>query len=186
MKNIKFKSLQLSLLILLIFNVSCSKEDVLSDDILGGGRVTAIINGNIFESAKEYDKVEITTVSGIYIIALSAGDAEGVNKLKGLVLVASGLDFNSLNNGKTWNQVGNSGEIDRAAAAYSEDDGNGEENDFDTELTKEVYIKITSIDKNKKIISGEFSFTAVDEDTSKEYQATNGKFIEIPYILTEQ
>ncbi|MET2986219.1 DUF6252 family protein [Aureibaculum conchae] len=188
MKNTKCSVLKSGLLlfILIIVSTSCSVDDVVPDDILGGGNITATINGNKFESAVEYDKVEITTVSGVYIIALSAGDAEGISKLKGLVLVASGEDFNVMNSGKTWDEAGSDNEVNKARAAYSEDDGNSEVNDFSAELTEAIYIKITSIDKSKKTISGEFSFTVVDEDTGKKYKATNGKFKKIPYTLTEQ
>ncbi|MDY7395663.1 DUF6252 family protein [Aureibaculum sp. 2210JD6-5] len=189
MKNTKcplLKSHLLLVFILIIITTSCSIDDVVPDDILGGGNITATINGNKFESAKEYDKVEITSISNIYIIALSAGDAEGISKLKGLVLVASGEDYATLKSGKTWNEPGISNEVNKARAAYSEDDGSSETNDFDTEITEDIYIKITSLDKSKKTISGEFTFTVVDEDTGKKYKATNGKFKEIPYTLTEQ
>lgn len=189
MKKLNFskqKRYLIFVLALTIIGTSCSVEDVVPDDILGGGKVTATINGNKFESAKEYDKVEITTVSGVYIMALSAGDAEGVSKLKGLVLVASGEDYSTLNSGKTWDEVGSNDEVNKARAAYSEDDGNSEVNDFSAELTEAIYIKITAIDKSKKTISGEFSFSVVDEDTGKKYKATNGKFTEVSYTLTEQ
>lgn len=182
----KQKRYLIFVLALTIIGISCSVEDSVPDDILGGGKVTATINGNKFESAKEYDKVEITTVSGVYIMVLSAGDAEGISKLKGLAVVASGADFSTLSAGKTWIEIGDKGEVGKAAAGYSEDDGSGEANDFDTEITEAIYIKITAIDKSKKTISGEFSFTVVDEDTGKKYKATNGKFTEVSYTLTEQ
>lgn len=185
-KNLLLRSYILSIAMLIILSISCSIDDVVPNDILGGGNITATINGNKFESTAEYDKVQITTVAGVYIVTLSAGDAEGISKLKGLVLVASGEDFSTLISGETWNEVGSNDEVNKARAAYSEDDGNSEVNDFETEITEAIYLKITSIDKDKKIISGEFTFTVVDEDKGKKYKATNGKFKEIPYSLNER
>jgi len=179
MKNLK--DYLLSIFILVIVCSSCSIDDA-TDDILGGGKITATINGNQFKSVAEYDRIEITTVTGYYVIILGAGDAEGVKKLKGLAIGMVGEGYSTLSTGTSWNKVGSDSEINTAEAGYSEDDGS---NDFETDKTESIYVNITSIDKDKKIISGEFNFTAVDEDTGKEYKATNGKFTNVPYTLTQ-
>jgi len=186
MKKLKFSKLGihiLSMFILVMLCSSCSIDDI-TDEILGGGKVTATINGNKFESVAETDWVEITSVPGYYTIILAAGDVQNLKKGKALAFATIGEEYSTLKVGTTWNKVGTGSEINTAEAGYEENTSD-DTNEIDTEFTEDIYVKITSIDKDKKIISGEFSFTVVDEDTGKKFKVTNGKFMEITYKLTE-
>ncbi len=176
-----FKKYFILLPLLFFLFTACSVEDAVGD-VINGNAVTAKINGKDFGAPKELVSAKIQLISNVYVISIGAGDADGINLIKGIILATSGLDFDTLKAGKTWSSV-STDPNNIAEAGYTEDDRNNEVNDFETEITEDIFIKITAIDKEKKLISGEFNFVVVDEDTNKKYTATNGKFTDIPYLL---
>ena len=52
-----------------------------------------------------------------------------------------------------------------------------------TELAASNTATITAIDRNRKMVSGTFSYNAIDEDTKNVYEVRNGIFTLIPYEL---
>ncbi len=156
-------------------------EDVVGD-VIDGTDFTATVNGTDFGTSIANVSAQITVNSGVYAIALGAGDAEGISKLKAIALAMSGFDFESLEAGRTWNTMED--EQGNAGAGYEEDiAGNETGDDVSTDTTTEIFIRITAIDKEAKLISGEFNFVAIDEDNGITYNVTDGKFESIPYTL---
>ncbi len=162
---------------------ACSVEDVI-EQLVDEGDFTAKVNGDNFSAEKAAIVAKIDTninQSNLYYIGIAAGDIVSTEKVKGIGLVMVGSDFDQLSAGETFDEVSEN-DTEGGGAGYSEDLGTSDVN-IDTDLIESVFIKITAIDKDKKLISGEFNFVVLDEDTNKKYTVTNGKFTDIPYLL---
>ncbi|HBK71502.1 MAG TPA: hypothetical protein DDZ39_07610 [Flavobacteriaceae bacterium] len=171
--------LSLSLILLII---SCTPETVL-EDIIDKGDFTAKVNGKNFNADNAAIATEITihSISGIYSIGMIAADVINVGTKKAIALVMIGSDFDQLVAGKTFTEIIKN-EIEGGGGGYSEDITNNNV-DIGTDIVESIFIKITTIDKENKLISGEFNFIAIDEDTNKKYTVTDGKFKDIHYTL---
>ncbi len=169
--------------LILLFFINCTVEDVI-EQVTDGDDFTAKVNGKDFRTNEVGVSAKIDVninQSGIYIIGIAAADITNTTNKKGIGLLMVGSDFDQLSAGKTFDKVSED-DKEGGGAGYSEDLGtSGVE--VDADLIESIFIKITAIDKDKNLISGEFDFVVVDEDTNKKYTITNGKFTNIVYRL---
>lgn len=172
--------------ILLIFFLlsACTVEDVI-EQVTDGDDFTAKVNGKDFRT----NKVGVAAIinvninqSGIYAIGIAA-TVDVTKNVKGIGLVMIGSNFDQLSAGSTFDKI-RENDTEGGSAEYSEALGSNDE-DVDADTIENIFIKITTIDKDKKLISGEFNFVAIDEDTNKKYTVTDGQFKNIPYKLNE-
>ncbi|WP_339713304.1 hypothetical protein [uncultured Kriegella sp.] len=151
--------------------------------------MTAKINGNDFKTSTVFQQylagASVSMNEDIYAIGVIAFDIQlDLRKPKSIYLFMYGDDFDELKIGSAFTTVTNIAipETGGAFAIYSEDpDTEVEDNEFSTEKVESINIKITALDKENHLISGEFSFTAIDEDTNKKYIITDGKFQDMKY-----
>ncbi|MCF6349201.1 MAG: hypothetical protein L3J20_13040 [Flavobacteriaceae bacterium] len=172
------------LLSITVFLLSaCSVEDVIKQ-VTDGDDFTAKVNGDDFRTNKVGINAKIDVnidQSGIYFIAIAAADITNTNNVKGIGLLMVGSDFDQLSAGETFDKASKN-DTEGGGAGYSEDLGTSDV-EVDADLIESIFIKITALDKDKKLISGEFNFVVVDEDTNKKYTITDGKFTNIVYQL---
>lgn len=178
MKAIFNKSF-LSISLILLFFLSCTVEDAI-EQLLDEGDFTANVNGDNFSANKAAIAVKINQL-GFYSIGMVAGDIVSTEKAKVIGLAMVGPNFDQLSAGKTFDEISEN-DTEGGGAGYSEDLGSNND-DIETDIIESVFIKITAIDKDKKLISGEFNFVAIDEDKNKKYTVTNGQFTNIPYQI---
>ena len=103
-----------------------------------------------------------------------------------IIIYAFGVDFDELAANTEFNIVSNilGTEVPGAFAIYGGDpDTENDGDNFGTEVLEEIRVKITAIDKEKRLLSGEFSFVVLDEDTNQEYKVTDGVFSNLEYDL---
>lgn len=151
--------------------------------------LTAKINGNDFKTSTVLQQylagASVSINEDWYGIGVVGFDIQlDIRKPRSIYLFMYGEDFNELKVGTSFTTVTNIAipENGGAFALYSEDlDTEVEDNEFSTEKVESISIKITALDKENNLISGEFSFTAVDEDTNKKYTVTDGKFQNMKY-----
>ncbi|GEM_PF-7068227 len=181
-KLMQFYKCYLPLCLAILF-LNCSVEDAVSNlDILDGDDFTAKVNGENFRADKEAVTVKISVIQAeYYSIALVAGDILNTTNAKAIGLAMVGPNFDQLSAGKTFDKVSEN-DTEGGGAGYSEELGSNND-DIETDFIESVFIKITAIDKDKKLISGEFNFVAIDQDKNKKYTVTDGKFKDIPYKL---
>lgn len=185
MKLLTMKRFITFLCITLIF--ACSNSDdyngFLGDDNPQGRFISATIDGVSFLS----DNPEL----------LPNGQLFELDELFGFSLVAAQLESNFTSRTIT---IGLSGmNFDQVTAGFETSDGENnfgvtggvlliDTNGYNTDGHSEgnAYIKITSIDKTNRVASGEFSFSAIDEnDLTNIIEVTNGVFNNMSYDISE-
>ena len=156
-----------------------NKNDFLSEN----KNKTKFLEEIIFVSANisTKDGFNYLAVRGIQILRLepSKGLSIGLNILY--------LDIDNLNSGTIYNTVQNENNLFAESVSGSIVDNNEEirAESLVTDKTKEISLKITEIDFERNVISGEFHFLAVDEETGDEYMVTDGVFTDVP-LATEE
>ena len=190
------------LLFLLTSLFSCSKssienaidkgqiEDSLGEEVIGD--LTAKVNGENFKALKikEFIIGSITTSEELYVITIAAVDIEsGAKNAKAMGLYMIGQDFNRVGEGKIYNTVVNDLFTEGALAGYYNDinseDDDSDDSFFGPEEIKEIYIKITALDREKQLISGEFNFKGSNKETEVLYVISDGEFTNIAYKFHE-
>ena len=165
------------------------------------GSVTAKVNGEDFETWKTDDPLQYLALKiyepvaevGLYFpsdlvgeidghfINIKAYDLKQGKKVAKLIMlgVIGTEDFESLSEGKTYGR-------DSAGADYAEDLDTTD--DIEAERiteNEEVNVKITAIDHEKLLISGEFDFKGSNTETGKTYTVTDGIFINVPIVILD-
>lgn len=165
-------------------------EDILDEETIGS--ITAKVNGVNFATSnvKEFLIASVSISEEFYIITIVGVDAQsGTKNAKVMGLYMLGQDFNNVDTGKTYDTVLEDLFVDGALAAYHEnidsDDDDSDDSFFGPNEIEEIFIKITALDREKKIISGEFNFKGTNEETGVFYEVTNGKFTDIAYEFHE-
>ncbi|SDM82608.1 hypothetical protein [Kriegella aquimaris] len=151
--------------------------------------LTAKVNGNDFKTTTVLQQyiagASVSVNENFYGIGVIALDVKlDIRKPRSIYLFMYGEDFNALKAGTSFTTVTNIviPENGGAFAIYSEDpDTKVEDDEISTEIVESISIKITALDKVNYLISGEFSYTAIDEDTNKKYIITDGKFEDMKY-----
>lgn len=189
MKLLKNYSLLLSLMLL----IGCSNSDDdnnnnSNDDIdSGSGMITALVNGNPFEAVPE-DR-GVTTISaalqpsGVLFTLTVAGIDLGNDISQGdaLAVILVGTDFDEVNSGLTiTNPVSNPLALQFSGnyGVFQSGSGNFEDFDFDSSTG---FLKITAIDKENQIVSGEFEYNVTERNTGQVFQIRQGVFTDIQY-----
>lgn len=180
-----FLSMSLIFLLLSACTVENAIEDVIEENIKDGNDFTAKVNGTNFNAAKGGVFMEVQEGPSFYYIIIAAIDTKGSSKADAILLAMIGADFNEFDSGKIFEHtfeenVNNI--IDGAGARYS-NDWDSDDSDFDKEYIESVYIKITALDRDKKLISGEFNFVSIDPDSGNKYTVSDGKFTNILYKI---
>lgn len=176
MKKILFLFLTLVLL------TGCSSNDDSNDlDYLDGAYLTAKVNGQNFvaEGNSLFDGVHAQLVEAgpVFAFAIGAASFDGSTNTEAIGIGLGGLDFNVITAGTEY--FAQQEDI-TVSGYYSEQDENGTYLSSESELN--AYVKITAIDKVNKIVSGEFYFTAIDDDNPNIlYNVTDGIFNDVQY-----
>ncbi|CAZ94632.1 hypothetical protein [Zobellia galactanivorans] len=153
------------------------------------GTMTAKVNESNFATPDflELTGAGVSINKGYYFLQISGFDVElGLKKAQYILLSIFGKDFNSVKSGSEWNTIVEDVLVGGALAAYSENiDTDDNDNTSSTlDVLEKVYIKITSIDHEKQLLSGEFSFSGKNKDTGKTYVVTDGTFKNYKYTIT--
>lgn len=186
MKNLL--SSPLLILTLLVSLSGCLSDDVEEiiddiDDISGTpGSLVADVNGDSFSSSGSFVTADLSDQQngGFTITMAGVRFKDGFGS--GIALVLFGTGFESLAVGDTF--VGSDSER-LVAGAYTienlEDDNDSGEVNAGSLLNGSSRCTITKIDRTNGLISGTFSFDAVDEDTEETFEIRNGVFTDIEY-----
>ncbi|MDF9798686.1 hypothetical protein OKW21_003949 [Catalinimonas alkaloidigena] len=174
----------------LTFLAACSNddEDDVAKDILediednlsqnGIASITATINGNEFSASGVFVTSVLSPLgNGSYNLAIGGARInDGVNYALVLGIISS--DFSSLSEGDTF--VGDDSEK-LMIGYYTLDDNNTVDFKAETEMAETNILTITKIDREAKLISGTFSYDAIDEDTKNVYEVRDGEFTDVQY-----
>ena len=164
------------------------KEEEEAEEIFG--IMTAKVNKKPFITPNFLKMVRagVSINMDYYTIQIYGFDVElGLRKAQYIILLIFGKDFDSIKPGTEWNTIVKDYLEGGATAAYSEnrDSENNTETSSSIDELEKVHIKITSIDHEKQLLSGEFSFSGKNEDTGKTYVVTDGTFKDFQYTITE-
>jgi hypothetical protein len=119
------------------------------------------------------------SVTGQYI-------AQDLKSIKLMSISIYGTDFDELNADSAFNILTNIAvpQAPGAFALYSEDPNvDLDDDEIGFFATEEIYVKITAIDKSSQLVSGEFNFVGIDDDTGERYEITDGVFTNLEYDI---
>ncbi|WP_298488994.1 hypothetical protein [uncultured Maribacter sp.] len=202
LKRLKFIGILFFSFFLLIANTSCTSliEDEVDkqkeeeeEEEEGVATMTAQVNGEAFESYIIGDGESVSATinivsTGGYLGAISGFDFTiGLKRPKAIIFYFIGDDYETLSNGEIYNTITPDFLSRGAYAWYNQNNGEEEGNEGfgDNKELEEVYVKISSIDKEKMLLSGEFNYKGTSSVTGKKYAITNGKFSNVPFELEE-
>ena len=144
-------------------------------------------DGAAFESGGHYVTAELSMEkTGPYTLIIGAFDYNDVNTGKGraVTISFSGSDFDNLEVGDEfvdYDKLTGEGAIGiyLDCQSFSECVGG-------TSLSENgsAYLKITALDKEKRIVSGEFAFDA-DDENENHYGITDGLFRKVEYLVED-
>ncbi|WP_350284821.1 hypothetical protein [uncultured Croceitalea sp.] len=175
--------------ILLITTWSCSSSDDSTSETPVGTLLTATVNGQDFAASDELVNATLTLGGIVNIFTVTGAFAEsssGMAKSESIGIVLSFDDETDFTNGTEWSSTNTDttnrviGQYIIGAATLSEADAIIASTDANN---GSAFLKITSLNTSSQTISGEFNFTAIDEDNGETYQIANGKFNNIGYQL---
>lgn len=174
------------LFMLSIILSNCSSNDDSDSDLFenpSGSYLRANVNGENFVTNGVLDGVsaQLTESSSIFAFALSAAVYDGNSFIRTVSFGIGGGDSGAFTNNF---EVTSTDEGFTVLCYYIEANANGDSTGGVSE--DNAYIKITSIDRVNKIISGEFNFVAIDTNNPNlNYVVTDGVFNEIEYTTEE-
>jgi len=176
--NIRFSSATIFLLIALLFSACVDPNEII--DNIGDASFSAKINGEDFSvigpliTAEYSEQSTIVSTIGIVAAKLPIG---GITE--GFALAIVSTDSSGINVGDTFTATS----TEKAGAGeYVLEDGNTVDINAFSSNTGVATITVTAIDFDKKIISGTFSFDAVDDDDPNTvYEIRDGKFTDISF-----
>ncbi|MGD1894722.1 MAG: DUF6252 family protein [Cyclobacteriaceae bacterium] len=139
--------------------------------------VTAKVNGVEFSAQGEtFVNTSSANNSGFFSLAIGAVDVEQ-GRAKAIALAIVAIDREEVQVDDTFTETDDNGF--GATAAY-EEGVISEEAEIEADKTQAIAVKITAVDQENQTISGEFSFTAIDEDTNTTITVTDGVFNKVP------
>ncbi len=163
-----------------VITFACVSDDLDEADIFGSeeGEITATINGSSFRSFGVSSTAFVEDFAGGDQLVIGGIDISDLDRLTGVTVVFIIPDFSALSVGDTFS--GSS--MDMIMTGGYAIDINGDNTiGATTELAASNTAAITAIDRNRKLVSGTFSYNAIDEDTKNVYEVRNGVFTQIPY-----
>jgi hypothetical protein len=166
---------------------SCSKDDDKKEDttekekepVAQSKTISCKINGAAFSAAYPFSTGTLNESGNIYTIALGAVKVSLQGGTTGIALGLHGTDLSSVKAGDVYTASGFP-TVYLAIGGVDINNGSEEEN-ATSEETGEATITITKIDHTQSIISGTFSFKALDPDTQTLFDVTDGVFTDIAY-----
>ncbi|PCJ91957.1 MAG: hypothetical protein COA50_16035 [Flavobacteriaceae bacterium] len=157
------------ILIFIITLLSCSKSDDSSSSSLS---FTALIDGENFEARE--DLIFALEINKVY---LSVGGTN--DNFKNTKTIDFTIDASITNVIETGTVMTDSNQNFDVLANYVDFDE--DINAWSDETGGSYYIKITKIDYEKELVSGEFKFTLVDDDLNESFEITDGVFKNVPF-----
>ena len=140
------------------------------------GAITAKIDGVDFSAKGPFVTGSLDETNGFYTIGLAAGDLSK-GDTAAIVIALVGQDFNTLKEGDRF--LGTNVLPNKIATAKYVLNKNGTETEAPTD--KVIIVVITELNKTKNLMSGTFSFEAVDEETNQVHNITDGVFTNIEF-----
>lgn len=156
------------------------------------GSLTAKVNETDFNATRSivgpYLGASVSILDNGYLLNIFAVDLQlSANRAQTIVLYVAGFDFDTLKADSKFdspNPFSIVGLEPGAYAIYAEDLNTDDEVDGEgTHTIEGLSIKITAIDLEKQLISGEFSFNGTAEDTTTMFEITDGIFTDVTYEL---
>ena len=165
-------------LIAILITSSCNLGEVV-DPQDGTNMISAKIDGGDFSVSGLLVSAEYSDINGM-VHTLSIGGAKpplnGVTE--GIVLAIVSTDSSGIKAGETYTAVSTA---KVGAGEYVFEDSSSDIKAY-SENTDVATITVTKIDFTEKMVSGTFSFDAVDEDDpNKVYQIRDGKFEDVSF-----
>ncbi|GMN10853.1 hypothetical protein MTsPCn9_29830 [Croceitalea sp. MTPC9] len=155
---------------------------------LGNSFITAKINGNDFEAVPNDRGVatisaQLVQNEAFFTFTIAGIDlSEDVTQGEAIALSMAGLNFDLIVEDVQINNPITNPLALQFAGGYSSNGAEGENFDFDTDGSS-GFVRITAIDKQEQIISGEFEFNVKNSDTGEVLQVTDGVFNNINYVI---
>ncbi len=164
---------------------SCDSDDSDDSNTPGGqpeaGTFTAVVDGESFSSSWPFATAIVTeTSNGGFTIAL-AGTRVSTSESEAVTVGVVGSDFMSLTAGSVF--TGQSSNT-LAYGGYALDQDDGTEISASSEDNSSAICTITAIDFDAKLISGTFSFEAIDGSTGQVITVTEGVFTNLNYTIS--
>lgn len=170
-----------TLLCTLFFLPSCIQVNIPDPDgLLGDGSITADINGESFSASGILVTGELTeSNASVQTLAIVGAELPLSGLTRGLVLAVVSTDGGGIIAGETYSATSSTL---RAAGEYTLDDDAQIDVKAYSSNTDVASISITAIDFDQKLVSGTFSFDAVDEDDPNTvYEVRNGTFTDVSF-----
>ncbi|MEM6526365.1 MAG: hypothetical protein AAF693_21400 [Bacteroidota bacterium] len=142
------------------------------------GEITATINGASFRSFGVSSTAFVEDFGLGDQLVIGGIDVSNLNRLNGVSIVLIMPDFSQLSAGNTFS--GSSMDM-LMTAGYAIDLGGDDPLGATAELVASTTGTITAIDRSNRLVSGTFSYDAIDEDTGDVYEVRNGVFTQIQY-----
>lgn len=171
----------------LCFFTACGTDDEVNDILEdigdnqtqnGIASIKASVNGNEFSASGVFVTSALSSLgNGSYSLAIGGARINnGINY--GLVVGIVSTDFSRLSVGDTF--VGDDSEA-LMIGYYTLDDNNANDFRAESEMENNNTLTITKIYREAKLISGTFSYDAIDEDTNNVYEVRDGEFTDVLY-----
>ncbi len=164
---------------LLLFTCS-SSDDADGSQNLSGTYVTAKVNGVDFFADSDLSAIsaQLYEYNSIFGFGLAAVQYDGGNSASTIGIGLGGIDFDLVTDGFEVSGINQDFNVSGQYVTSTTGSSAGGASDED------AYIKITSIDKENQVISGEFYFVAIDNDNPDiTYTVTNGIFNDVSYVI---
>ena len=185
MTNFYLKAAGIWLIALLIMS-SCGSDDTPDllpddDDVVPGTprSVTCKINGEGFSATVPFTGGTLSLTGSFYAIAIVGADFFGRDTVS-IAIAISGNELSTLNTGDAFSGTGNILE-DFAVGEVNVNNRPSVEQEASSSETDNATVTITKIDRDNKLISGTFSYEAVDPDSQTTFSVTEGVFTDIEY-----
>ena len=143
------------------------------------GSVTCKIDGEAFSAVSPFNAAQVTFTDDFYAIAVTGIDFFDQDTVA-VALAMSGINFSSLSAGAVFSGTGTVG-LDFALGAVEVNRRPTTEIDARSDETEVAEFTITKIDRENQLISGTFSYRAVDPDTGSSFEVSDGIFTDMEY-----
>lgn len=175
-----------------ILLVACSSDDDSSSTdvdggVLGDSFISAKINGNDFKAipvdrAVPTISAELDENAAFFSLVIAGIDLfENITEGESIIIAITGVSFDLVFEGaEVNNPINNPLELAFGGGYAPYETGSETNVDFDTDGSS-GFLRITFIDKEAQIISGEFEYNVENSDTGEVLQITDGVFNNINY-----
>lgn len=184
----KTSNINYLLFVVVLFSfMSCSDDD--NDPVLTDPFLFAKVNGESFLAKEEFIDATFTQEGNDeYEFTLIAAEFDEITTINSRVvsLLVFGEGFDDLSDGTQFSGLNIFTGTGAIGIFFIYQNSVITEESISLIGNNSASLKITAIDKTKQVISGEFSFTAENEDSGEQYTVTDGVFRDIKYKLEEE